>query len=62
MCVMKEEGLIMKEDGVAVTESLALHVHAGWVRFHFQQIGCLLEKWDIATQTCLGGSLPRKAL
>ena len=36
---MKEEGLIMKEDSVAVTESLA-----DWVHFHFQQIGCLLEK------------------
>lgn len=48
---------VMKEDSVAVPERLAAHT-CGWFRFHFQQTGCLLEKWDIATQTCLGGSLP----
>lgn len=47
----------MKEDSVTVPERLALHVLTGSFRFHFQQTGCLLEKWDIATQTCLGGSL-----
>lgn len=47
----------MKEDSVAVPERFGPAHTCGWFQFHFQQTGCLLEKWDIATQTCLGGSL-----